>query len=119
MLAPRDRCQIRAALALWKAAVDGGGTHPSELPACNAVFLSDGFLPLSSIRIEALMMALEGDIVFATVTPSAKRYGLSKLRLKRELDRINAFPVPDTSIYLLTDILDAVNRIRDRDKFGT
>ena len=92
MLSPRDRCQIRAALALWQAAVASNSKHPSELPACKAVFL-----------------------VFATVTPSAKRYGMSKLRLKRELDRIQAIPVPGTAIYTLTDIIYAVNRIRNRD----
>jgi len=116
MLSPRDRCQIRAALALWKAAVEGSGVHPSELPACKAVFITDGFLPISETRLDALMMALEMDLVFATVTPSAKRYGMSKLRLKRELDRIQAIPVPGTAIYNLTDIIYAVNRIRARDK---
>jgi hypothetical protein len=106
---------MRAALALWKQAVKNSNIHPAEIPAVKAIFLYDGFLPVDEMRIDAIMETLEQDVVYATIAPSAKRYGISRQKLARELSKIEAVPVPGTTIYNLSDIITCVNRIRRRE----
>ncbi len=115
MYTPHDRCQLRAALTLWKQVVKNSRSHPAEIPAVQGVFMYDGFLPMSEEKIDALISTLEQDVVYVTVSPAAKRYGVSATKLRRELSSIDAIPVPGTAIFNLSDIILCVNRIRRRE----
>lgn len=76
----------------------------------------DGFLPMTAEKIDALMQTLEQDVVYVTVSPAAQRYGVNATKLRRELAKIEAIPVPGTAIFQLSDVLLCVNRIRRREK---
>jgi hypothetical protein len=118
MFSRDERAQIRAALKLWQTVARTSNTHPSEIPSVKAEFIVDGTMPLVDARVESLIDALEGEIVYTTVTLAAERYGMGKLRLKRQLDKSGLLPVPGSKVYSLSDIIFAVNEIRERDQRG-
>jgi hypothetical protein len=115
MFTARDRCQMRAALTLWNKVAATSRTHPSETLACKGIFMTEEIKPLSEGRINALILALEEEVVYTTVSPAARKYKVNPTKLRRDLERTQAVPVPGTLIYNLSDILYCVNRIRKRE----
>ncbi len=116
MLSLAERTQIRAALTLWLQIEATSRTHPADLPLCNVIFLAAKTLPLSEERMTSLLQALEHPIIYVSPPVVAVQYEVSKIRLRRELDRIDAIPVPGTRLYMTSDVIHAVNRIKERDR---
>lgn len=99
-------------------AVNTSATHPSEVPALKAEFLSDNVVPLTTPEIEALIYALDSEIVYTTVTLAAEQCGLTKHSLKRELDKLGFKPVPGSKVYSMCDVVVAANAIKERKHRG-
>ena len=113
-----QRAQIRAALQLWLTAADSSKIHPSEVPACKTEFMMDCVDPMPRVQIEALILALEVEVVYTTVTLAAERFKLNKGRLKRQLDKLGYKPVPGSKVYSMADVVIAANLITERARRG-
>lgn len=109
----QQRAFLRAASRLWQMAAETSRTHPSESPALKAIFMSEDVLPPTNAQIDALVLALETEIIYTTVTLAAEKYNVSKATLRRRLDAFGYKPVPGSKVYSMADVLVAVNDIRE------
>jgi len=92
--------------------------HPSEVAACKAEFMLAGVAVLTEPEINALIQALETEIVFTTVTLAGEKYNVGKAKLKRELEKQGFTPIPGSTVYRMCDIIICVNTIRERKNRG-
>lgn len=114
MFDPSERAQIRAALQLWMEACTNSTNHPSEYPVCKAEFLVDNVLPLPVVRIEAIIAALETEVVYTTVPLAAAKYKVDAMKLRRQLKKDGLKPVPGSTVYRMNDVIFAVNTLKEK-----
>lgn len=118
MFDTQQRAVIRAALKLWLMAARTSPTHPSEVPGCKVEFIADNVVCPTTAQIEALIFALEQEIVYTTVTLAAEKFRMNKNKLKRELDKLGYKPVPGSKVYSMCDVIIAANEIIERNRRG-
>ena len=114
----QQRAFLRAASRLWQMVAKSSPTHPSEVPALKAIFMMDDTMPPTDAQIEGLILALETEIVYTTVTLAAEKFGIHKTKLKRELDSLGYRPVPGSKVYSMADVIVAANEINERKRRG-
>lgn len=115
MYSRQERAQLRAALQLWRQIASTSKVHPSEVPAVKAEFIVDGEQPLSTDRLEALLQSLSAELGFSTITMAAAHYGVAASRLARQLERNGVRPIPGSKVFIVSDIIYAINGIKGRD----
>jgi len=115
MFTSAERAQLRAALILWQETAKNSRTHPADIPACKVIFIMEDTLPLSDEKLEVLMDALEHGGTFLSVPAASVLYEVPKHRLRRELKRMEQWPVAGTRLFSKGVIVHAVARIRRRD----
>ena len=93
-------------------------THPSEVPAIKAEFFADNVVCPTTPEIEALIHALETEVIYTTVTLAAEKYKVPKGKLRRGLDKHGYTPVPGSHVYSMSDVLVVVNVINERKTHG-
>lgn len=118
MFNAKQRAFLRAASKLWLMAASTSKVHPSEVPAIKAEFFADNVLCPTTPEIEALIHALEIEVIYTTVTLAAEKYKVPKSKLTRKLAALGYKPVPGSHVYSMHDVVIAVTLIREKESHG-